>query len=345
MKHFICCAFVLPIVLVGCGGGGGGGGGNGGAVLPNSPAPAVVPTASTLPAGVSVSARFSEDGQGGVAIDGYTIDPDFTLTTVGAVGRNGTTGNVSKVTTTGLNTALDGNTRTLTHGSNGEVIENQANAVSGYNDSGLLDLFQTKRIEMVTQVADPVVPGNISGSAGKPFQASYLTMGGWLNCSPLCQQPSTMGFFVFGDATQPNNIPAIGRATYNGLASGSPFDQDYEMYAGGSSSYIWGSSANMKAEANFFLRTIDFSTSDTVVTVTSTHTNLTNVVPTPQLNITGTLSYSGSVNLFSGAVADAGGRTGTATGRFYGPAAEEIGGVYNLGAPESGHTGVFAGIK
>jgi hypothetical protein len=50
------------------------------------------------------------------------------------------------------------------------------------------------------------------------------------------------------------------------------------------------------------------------------------------LNMSGTLGYGGS-NSFSGGVASVVvgvNMAGTATGRFYGPAANEVGGVYSL---------------
>jgi len=339
MNRCVNLAFTLPILLSGCSGGGGSP-----ALFLNGPAPNAVATESTMPAGVSVSSAAELDNQGNVSVDGHTIDPDFSLATVGTIGRYGTTGNVTKVTTTGINTAIGGNTQTITHGSGGEVIENSADFVTAFNDSGSPEWLRTKVMGFATSLADPATPGDISGSSALPYQASYLTFGAWSNCSPLCQPPVTVGFFVFGDATQPNNIPSVGTATYSGFARGLANDQEYEHFAGGSSQE-WHSQANMKAETNFFTRTIEFSTTGTVVPVTNADTNVTNVVSTPQLDMAGTLSYTSSVNLFSGTVTDAGGRAGTATGRFYGRAAEEIGGVYSIGAPDNGHVGVFVGSK
>jgi len=43
--------------------------------------------------------------------------------------------------------------------------------------------------------------------------------------------------------------------------------------------------------------------------------------------MSGTLSYLANSNTFTGTVTDNGGRTGSATGRFYGPTANEVGGV------------------
>ncbi len=339
MSRYDQLVLPLPILLSGCLGGGSSPASSAGA-----PAPAVVQTAATLPAGVSVSSLASSDGQGNISVSGPTIDPEFSLSTIGSVGKLGTTGNVAKITISGINTAVAGNSLTLTHGSGGEAIDNGPSYTDAYNDSGLPEDFRTKSIYVSTVATDPATPNTTVGSAALPYQASYLTFGGWTDSNSAFEPPVGVGFFVFGDATQPNNIPSIGTATYTGFSSGIANDQDYESFSGGSSQE-WGSSANMTAVANFFTRSIDFSTTETVVPVTNLDTNVTNVVQTPQLDMTGTLTYTANVNLFSGSVTDAGGRSGTATGRFYGPAAEEVGGVYSLGTTENGHTGVFAGKK
>ena len=61
------------------------------------------------------------------------------------------------------------------------------------------------------------------------------------------------------------------------------------------------------------------------------------------MNLTGTLTYSAGSNQFTGAVANSGSTlSGTATGRFYGPAAQEIGGTFGLtGAGLSAYGGGF----
>ena len=44
--------------------------------------------------------------------------------------------------------------------------------------------------------------------------------------------------------------------------------------------------------------------------------------------MSGSLSYAAGTNSFSGNVSTSGGMNGTASGRFYGPAATEIGGTF-----------------
>jgi hypothetical protein len=68
--------------------------------------------------------------------------------------------------------------------------------------------------------------------------------------------------------------------------------------------------------------------------------NLTNVAGTK-------LSWSDATNSFGGSVKNGNGvLTGTVLGRFYGPNAEELGGVYNLsGSGLNLHAGAFGAKK
>jgi hypothetical protein len=52
--------------------------------------------------------------------------------------------------------------------------------------------------------------------------------------------------------------------------------------------------------------------------------------PGPALDLTGTLTYAPGSSQFIGPVTSGNGLSGNANGRFYGPAAQEIGGVYSL---------------
>ena len=56
----------------------------------------------------------------------------------------------------------------------------------------------------------------------------------------------------------------------------------------------------------------------------------------PNLNLSGTLTYSPASNTFGGTLTNASGSmSGTSTGRYYGPAAQELGGVFTLKSPTS----------
>jgi transferrin binding protein len=134
-----------------------------------------------------------------------------------------------------------------------------------------------------------------------------------------------------GQATPANALPTTGTATYMGSARG--------IYGVAGNGERVGTTAAMSAQVNFETREIGFATSNTI---TSGERSM------PELNISGTLRYSAGVNNFSGAVQNqSGDMTGQAQGRFYGPAAQEIGGVYSLSSAGRIHilTGGFGGKK
>ena len=82
----------------------------------------------------------------------------------------------------------------------------------------------------------------------------------------------------------------------------------------------------MNATVDFGARNILFTTSDTKALNMNTNAETANT----SLNLTGTLTFPGSAS-FSGNVSTVDNRlSGTASGRFYGPAAEELGGTYHL---------------
>lgn len=77
----------------------------------------------------------------------------------------------------------------------------------------------------------------------------------------------------------------------------------------------------MKADVNFGSRSVLFSTASTKIAGT----------PNAGFDLSGTMTYAQGVNAFSGAVRSVNGQlAGKGTGRFFGPAAQEIGGVYSL---------------
>jgi len=102
----------------------------------------------------------------------------------------------------------------------------------------------------------------------------------------------------------------------------------------------------MTATANFGTRSIAFATSNT-----ATSTDLISSTANSNLNMSGTLTYSAGVNQFTGSVTTVGGgpsnaaMSGTATGKFYGPTAQEIGGTFGLTNGSTGYLGAFGGKR
>ena len=65
----------------------------------------------------------------------------------------------------------------------------------------------------------------------------------------------------------------------------------------------------------------------------------------PTLDMAGILTYAAGTNSFTGNVVTTG-LTGTSTGRFYGPNAEELGGVFGLsGAGLESYSGGYGAIR
>lgn len=160
---------------------------------------------------------------------------------------------------------------------------------------------------------------------------SYLTFGSWSDCTG-CKTTNAVGVigaFVYGLATDPAAIPTSSTATYTGSIRG--------QYVDAAGVVSERTRANLSSTADFTARTVSFATTGSI---TSSGTNA--FVTNNGLNMTGNLSYSAGSNQFTGAVT-ATGLSGTATGKFFGPAAQEIGGVFSLQGSAGNHDGLFIG--
>jgi C-lobe and N-lobe beta barrels of Tf-binding protein B len=115
----------------------------------------------------------------------------------------------------------------------------------------------------------------------------------------------------------------MGTASYTGLSSGIYVDPTGAVFVQG---------AKMQSTVDFGpARSVAFSTTDTTLAPLNPAIPVT-PVSVPALNLTGNLSIASGSNQFSGSVTAPGtpALAGTATGRFYGPTAQEIGGVFSL---------------
>jgi hypothetical protein len=113
-----------------------------------------------------------------------------------------------------------------------------------------------------------------------------------------------------GQPTPAQGIPASGNATFQGRLSGA-----YVSPSG-----VGGAAASdLKVSADFGARSLGFASSGTTVNGTAA----------PTLDLRGTLTYAPGQGRFSGSVASASGTLrGSTNGQFYGPRAEELGGVF-----------------
>ena len=164
----------------------------------------------------------------------------------------------------------------------------------------------------------------------------YQTFGIWMTDDGMGS--GIAGTFSLGALTPVSSIPTLGTATYLGATVGHYVDP------AGTENLAF---ADMTATVDFGARSIGFNTTNTQQTA-----DLASISANDNLNLSGTLTYAPGVNQFSGPVTTVGGgvgnapMTGTATGSFYGPAAEEIGGGFSArGAGVSGYMGAFGGRK
>jgi transferrin binding protein len=168
--------------------------------------------------------------------------------------------------------------------------------------------------------------GSFTGSALGDF--NYQSYGAWARGNiddVLTRATST------GPATTPAAIPTTGTATYTGTAKG------FYWINGNAQSYA--TTANMNAGVDFASREVAFSTSNTTVAGGPPDG------PQPFLDLSGTLRYGAGSNDIRGTVTTRSGEmSGPAQARFYGPQAQEIGGVYRVEPAQRGATGMTGGF-
>ena len=161
----------------------------------------------------------------------------------------------------------------------------------------------------------------------KPFAHGwdYQSFGVWNYTNPNYQ---TISPISFGSATPASAVPTIGAASFSGKLGGL-----YVSPAGEGSI----ATANVKVDADFSTRSLSLASSGTTIT-----RDLQTATAAPNLNLSGTLTYSPASNTFTGTLTNAGGTmSGSSTGRYYGPAAQELGGVFTVKSATSVET--FAG--
>jgi transferrin binding protein len=161
---------------------------------------------------------------------------------------------------------------------------------------------------------------------------NYQSFGVW--GTDLNQSSWKLGAISFGSPTNGSSVPTVGSATFTGIATGFYTDLGGTLY---------GTTANMRADVSFGSRSIQFSTSNTGLLNSNTSARSTD----NGLNLSGMLGYAQGVNSFSGPVLTQNNLLGgQAAGKFYGPSAEEIGGVYSLRGTSIGSmVGGFGGKR
>jgi len=180
-----------------------------------------------------------------------------------------------------------------------------------------------------------VCEGNNPTALGFAFNAfdptlawNYQTFGYWVSDTT----PSTysLGAISVGNPTAGNAIPTTGSASFVGVASGFLFDQSGTPFI---------TVAAVGATANFSTQSIAFSTSGTRLLPAEG-----GALSSPGHDLTGTFTYAPGVNALSSTNlrTQNNALSGQGSARFYGPAAEEIGGVYSLSG--TGLSRMFGGF-
>lgn len=300
------------------------------ALLFSSISPAEAPASKNpLDGGLSVSMRISVSNMGKAQFDGFVFDPNFQIKTKGFVGRDGKKGNVALARLAGINVTTSGN-GTLTLSKN---IENE------------VDRTHIESLDKRTGVVNQTISFGSASPAEfpqvHPYKGLYGTTGLWMNqkggCSD-CMIAVSTGMFIDGAPTAVNkSIRTLESTkgieifpTFKGALDGMPpgdCDADGECE--------WGLKATVTTEPDIH-KGIQLKTNNTFIHYH--HQGTTKITPRPDLNITGTLTFDSERNLFTGKIKDGRGVTGTAMGRYYGPAHNEIGIVYALGSPTEAST-------
>lgn len=191
--------------------------------------------------------------------------------------------------------------------SSGDTFLNTGIGLFISSDAFFISDPDSSQIFVLADPADPSLDWN------------YQTFGVWQDISVSDTAITNQrGAVSLGRASPVSGIPTSGSATYTGLASG--FFSD----AAGNPHLF---DSTVSAEASFSARSISFTTSDTTVI----NENTLSITSEPGLNLNGILRYSANSNQFSGPLTNVDeSLSGSATGRFYGSNAEEIGGAFGL---------------
>jgi hypothetical protein len=130
---------------------------------------------------------------------------------------------------------------------------------------------------------------------------------------------------TFGAATPASAVPLSGTASFVGKLGGL-----YVSPAGEGSI----AAGDVTVNADFSARSLSLTSSGTIIT-----RDFTAATTAPNLDLRGTLTYAPGANAFSGTLTNAGGTmSGPSQGQFYGPAAEELGGVFVVKSPTTVET-------
>ena len=170
------------------------------------------------------------------------------------------------------------------------------------------------------------------GLFANPFTYSfdYQAFGVW---GPYGNATGSSYALSDGSASTASVIPTIGSLNYIGGSTGYYVDANKFAYI---------TNANIVVTSTFDNRTLNFTTSNTVIQGGPDG----NINDNTGLQLTGVLTYVSGTNNFTGTVTSASGMIGKMNGKFYGPALNEIGGTFAVYASGIGTmVGSFGGKR
>ena len=225
----------------------------------------------------------------------------------------------------------DSGTATLYYEPAGTLREFRTSAASYVPRSGSSQFPGRSRIDMawasfnLDATAYGNDPADHAALVANPYGSGwdYQSFGVWTE--PGVPSREFVRALSFGAPTPGPAIPTSGAAAFTGSLAG--------MYV--SSAGKGGiAAADLDVQVDFSQRSLSLASSGTTF-----KPDLGAAVSAPRLNLGGTLSYAPGSNAFSGTLTNAGGTmSGTSNGQFYGPAAQELGGVFVVKSPSTVET-------
>ncbi|MEL6979016.1 MAG: transferrin-binding protein-like solute binding protein [Pseudomonadota bacterium] len=206
------------------------------------------------------------------------------------------------------------------------LIETDANANfagASFTAAGrATDSFLANETTLIVSDADGLIAETADGFITLNSTYEYQTFGFW----GVAQGPS--GRFNFGSAgfqTNAANLP-LTSANYTGDSIGA-----YAVSGGG----LFATSSAIEVDANFQTGAASITSTNTVM-----FDGNQNMIAAPMLDFSGSGSVTGA-SLAATVETSASALSGDATGLFYGPAAEEVGGSFALTGGSGDYVGAF----
>ncbi len=303
----IGCLSTFIVTLGGCGGGGGGG-------TITDIAPPMPTTTTKTENGISQEADYTASGTVVTSVTDQIANKTGSSV---SITTNDADGVIQKVAITTPNGLVTWDTN------NGDMIDTSGAVIAVTNPSSL---------GVVINKDNPSVPWQ------------YQTFGIWE--TGLDTNTGRIGSISVGESTTGSNIPLTGTVDFDGVSGGIYIDPVGKTYITASDLY---------ARVDFGQRTIAMETVGTgKIDAVTGDIGSGNYPVDLSLDMQGTLRYSAGLNSFTGTVSAPGmtgtvstpGMSGTSTGQFYGPAAQELGGVFSLqGAGVETYQGAYGAVQ